>query len=269
MKLSSLSKLKPKKLIVFDLDGTLAPTKAPMDKEMSRLITRLLTEKKVAVIGGGKYGIFKYQFVSRLTCPKDPLKHLFLFPTTSTSFYRYRGGWEKVYALELSRSEKKQIRQAFVRALKEINYQSPTQVYGKVLEDRGTQMTFSAIGQDVVKILGRVKGVRLKEEWKAKYTPLKMKIARQAAKYLPQFAVHAAGYTSIDVTKKGIDKAYGLRQIEKHLKIKIKDMLFVGDAIFKGGNDYAVVRTGVDYMQVAGPAETKKIIRGLLSPSRT
>ncbi len=265
MRILNINNLKPKTLIVFDLDGTIAPTKAPMDKEMSRLITRLLMKKKVAVIGGGKYGIFKYQFIRRLSCPKDLLKHLFLFPTTSTSFYRYRGGWKKVYALELSKAEKEQIRQAFRRVLKEINYRPPTEVYGKVLEDRGTQITFSAIGQDVVKILGRIKGVRLKTEWKAKYTPLKMKIARQVIKYLPQFAVHAAGYTSIDVTKKGIDKAYGLKQIEKHLYIKIKDMLFIGDAIFPGGNDYAVVKTGVDYIKVRGPKDAKKIIRHLLA----
>ena len=92
-----------------------------------------------------------------------------------------------------------------------------------------------------------------------------MKIAKLMAKYLPNFEVRAAGHTSMDVTKKGIDKAYGLKQIEKHLHVKIRDMLFIGDAIFPGGNDYAVVKTGVDYIPVKDPQETKKIIRSILS----
>ena len=50
----------------------------------------------------------------------------------------------------------------------------------------------------------------------------------------------------------------------KYLHIEIKKMLFIGDAIFPGGNDYAIVKTGVDYIPVDGPAQTKKIIRGIL-----
>ena len=91
-----------------------------------------------------------------------------------------------------------------------------------------------------------------------------MKIHKAVARRLPNLEVHAAGFTSIDVTKKGIDKAYGLRQIEKHLGVKIKDMVFIGDAIFPGGNDYAVVKTKVDYIPVKGPEETKKIIRHII-----
>lgn len=263
MKITNSSKIKSKDLIVFDLDGTLAPTKSPMDKEMSKLLGQLLSVKKVAVIGGGKYGIFKTQFLQQLKCSKSLFKNLFLFPTTATSFYKYYNGWQKVYALELSQLEKAKIKQAFSQVFREIGYQPPKKLYGKVIEDRGTQVTFSALGQDVVEVLGK-RGIYLKEKWTRDNTDTKMKIARLLAKKLPNLEVRAAGYTSIDVTKKGIDKSYGLRQIEKYLHVKIKNMLFVGDAIFPGGNDYAVVKTGVDYMQVSGPEQAKKIIRYLI-----
>lgn len=256
--------LRRKKLIVFDLDGTLAPTKAAMDAGMGRLLGRLLAAKKVAVIGGGKYGLFRTQLLATLKCPKDLLKNIFLFPTTSTSFYRYQKGWKNVYALKLSKRERDKIKKAFQDVFKEIRYVQPEKVYGKVIEDRGTQVTFSALGQEVVTILGKKEGVRLKEKWKREHSDIKLKIAKMLAKRLPQFEVRAAGFTSVDVTRKGIDKAYGLRQIEKYLRIPIRDMLFVGDAIFPGGNDYAVVRTGVDYVKVKGPQEAKKIIRALL-----
>jgi hypothetical protein len=75
------------------------------------------------------------------------------------------------------------------------------------------------------------------------------------------------GITTIDVTHKGIDKAYGIRQMEKYLKVKIKDMLFVGDAIYPHGNDYAAVKTGIDYIKVEGPSQTKKVIKEILKKS--
>ncbi len=244
MKITNLNNIKPKQLIVFDLDGTLAPTKAAMDKEMSKLIEQLLKAKKVAVVGGGKYQLFQEQFLNELKVPKALLKNLFLFPTTATSFYTHQNGWKKVYALELSKPEKKKILEAFKRVFKEIGYKHPKKTYGKIIEDRGTQITFSAIGQDVVEMLGRKKGVALKEKWKKENTPLKLKIARLLAKYLPGLEVHSAGFTSIDITKKGIDKAYGLWQIQKY---------------------YAVVKTGVDYVPVLGPQQTKKVISAVLA----
>jgi phosphomannomutase len=264
MKITNLKKLKSKKLIVFDLDGTLAQTKSIMDGEMTKLFTDLLAAKKVAVIGGGRYQLFQHQLLNQLKrAPKDLLESLFLFPTTASAFYRYAGGWKLVYYHALSKAERTLIKKMFQQVFKELGYRHPKKTYGKLIDDRGTQVTFSALGQDVVKILGK-KGIALKEKWTHEHTPDKMRIAKLMAKYLPNLEVRAAGHTSVDVTKKGVDKGFGLRQIEKYLKVKIKDMLFVGDGIFPGGNDYAIVKTGVDYIPVKGHEDTKKIIRQLL-----
>lgn len=263
MKISNLKKLKEKDLFVFDLDGTLIQTKSPMDQEMSKLITRLLEVKKVAVIGGGKYAVFQELFLRQLKCPKEFLKKLFLFPTTSTTFYKYNHGWKNMYALRLTTSEVVKIKKAFAEVFKETGYQHPQKTYGKIIENRGTQVSFSVFGQDLVRVLGE-KGVRMKKKWLRDNLKTKMKIAKLVAKKLPDLEVRAAGFTTIDVTKKGIDKAYGIYQIQKYLKVPISRMLFIGDAMFPGGNDYAVVRTGVDYLPVKGPQETKKIIRQIL-----
>jgi HAD superfamily hydrolase (TIGR01484 family) len=235
-----------------------------MDREMCGLMEKLLQGKKAAVIGGGGYGQFKKQLLETLKIPKELLKNLFLFPATSTTFYRYNKSWKNIYAHQLSKEERKKIKETFKKVFKEIGYNHPKKTYGQIIEDRGTQVTFSALGQDVVKILGRKKGVALKDKWRDENTPLKLKIAKHMAKYLPNLEVRAAGHTSVDITKKGIDKAFGLKQIEKYLGVKIKDMLFVGDAIFPGGNDYAVTKTKVDYIPVKDSEETKKIIRKLI-----
>ncbi len=250
--------LHAKKLVVFDIDGTLTPSKAPADREMIALLLRLLDRMAVAVIGGGKYGLFQEQFVRQLPKRDGRLERLFLFPTSSTAFYRFeRGHWRCVYEHVLSSREKKRILAAFARVFKKVNYVHPKKTYGPPpIEDRDTQITFSALGQKAP--------IPLKEAWNEKNDPLRKRLAQLLQKELSGFKVRMGGLTSIDVTKKGIDKAYGIRQIEKQLHIPKKDMLFVGDAIFPGGNDYAVVRTGVDYVKVKNPEDTKKLIRFLL-----
>lgn len=263
MKITNLQKLKPKKLYVFDLDDTLAESKTPMDQEMAGLIKEFIKNHKMAVIGGGKYDIFKWQFVQKLKAPPQYLKNLYLFPTCGSAFYRYNRGWKRVYAHLLSATEKKQIRAAFDAVYKEINYKHPKKVYGEILEDRKSQMSWSPLGQDIATVLGR-QGVKLKEQWRSKHDHIRMDMSKRLTKHLPNLEVRVGGITTIDVTMKGIDKAYGVRQMEKQLKVKVKDMVYTGDAIFPGGNDYSALKTGIDYIKVKGPEDTKKIIRSIL-----
>ncbi len=263
MKITNVDKLNNKDLIVFDLDGTLARTKSAIDPEMCQLLEKLLRIKKIAVIGGGKYEIFKMQLLDELKIDDHLLKNLFIFPTTATAFYHYENGWKLVYALNLTDEETAKIKDTFNKVFAEIGYKHPEKTYGDIIENRGTQVSFSVYGQDLVAVLGE-EGIKMKEEWKEKNTPIKMKIAELVQKYLPEFEVRAAGFTTIDVTKKGIDKAYGIQKIKEHLNIDIGNMLFIGDAIFPGGNDYAVISTGIDYMDVKDPEETKKIIQSLI-----
>ena len=204
--MKSSKKLADKDLVVFDLDGTLTPSKSPLEPDMAKALRELLAHKRVAVIGGGTYRQFRRQFVSHLGCPPRLLGGLFLFPTTATTFYRYKGGWKNVYRHPLSKERKRKVRAAIGDVFKTIGYAPPEKVYGTTLEDRGSQMSYSFLGQDVVAVLG-AKGVRMKKEWTKKNTPLKLKIAGMLQKKLPDLEVHAAGFTTIDITQKGIDKA--------------------------------------------------------------
>jgi len=259
----SVKKLGDKKVIIFDLDGTLTPSKSNMESDMAHALGTLLAKKKVAVIGGGTYAQFRKQFVAELQCPKPLLENLFLFPTTATAFYRYDHGWKNVYSLVLSPEERSVIKKTFAAVLKEIHYVPPPKTYGRVIEDRKSQVTFSALGQDVVAVLGK-KGIRLKEEWKQKNTPLKIRIAKLMQERLPDLEVRTSAYTSIDITKKGIDKAYGVRKIEKMLKTPLQKMVFIGDGLYPGGNDAAAKKTGIKCIAVRGPEDALRVISQIL-----
>jgi hypothetical protein len=259
-----MTKLKNKKIIIFDLDGTLTESKSNLDYEMSKLLCELLNYKKVAIIGGGKYEQFKNQFLKYFKCDAKKLKNLFLFPTNATTFYKFKNDkWHKIYEFELKRYDVQKIFDAFNETFKKFNYKHPSKTYGSLIENRGTQITFSALGQEVVSRLGN-QGLKLKEEWLKKNKKLREKMAKYLKKILPEFEVRIGGLTSIDITKKGVDKAFGVQQISKNLKTPIKNMVFVGDALFPRGNDYSAKKTGILCVQVKSPEETKKLIKEII-----
>ncbi len=242
--------IRGKKLIVFDLDGTLTESKSPMDAEMANLLAKLLDSVMIAIVSGGAFEQFERQLPA-FHVSNAQLQRLFFFPTTGTRFYRYADGWRQVYADEMTPAERATIREAFAKVFVEIGYTHPATLYGEVVEDRGTQVTFSALGQQAP--------LELKKQWKATQDR-RPEIAAALAKYLPEFEIKIPGVTSIDVTRKGIDKAYGIRKIEEMLHVRVPEMVFVGDALYEGGNDNAVLKTGIDAVAVTGPSDTKALL---------
>lgn len=244
-----------KKLIMFDLDGTLTKSKSPIDADMAHLLVALLKHKKVAVISGGGYPQFQVQFLANLPGSTENFSNLYLMPTSGTRLYVWKGNWIEQYAESLLPKEKERIMAALNAALVATQFEKPHKQYGPLIEDRGSQITFSGLGQSAP--------AELKYAW----DPTRSKRERIAAilqERIPEFDIRIGGATSVDITRRGINKAYGIRRLEQFLKIGPEDILFVGDALFYGGNDYPARATGVDCIQVSGPDETKKVIETIL-----
>ncbi len=243
-----------KKLIVYDLDGTLAESKSSLDKEMSALLHDLLGIVKVAVISGGGWPQFEKQLLSNL--PKDErLKNLSLLPTCGTKFYKYDGDWEKIYSEDFTADESKKIKTAFKKALEEAGFKVK-KIWGEIIEDRGSQITYSALGQQAP--------LEEKKKWDPDFAKRK-KIKSILDPLIPGFSVRLGGATSIDVTKPGIDKAYGIGKLRDILGISIKEMIFIGDALFPGGNDYPAEEAGVVAIAVKDPNETKRVTETIIA----
>jgi hypothetical protein len=243
-----------KKLIVFDLDGTLAESKSALDAEMAALLGGLLAVAKVAVISGGDWPQFNKQLVSNL--PKGQrMENLLLLPTCGTKFFQFEdGGWKKLYAEDFTAAEKEKIIASMNQALEVAGFK-PQQTWGEIIEDRGSQITFSALGQQAP--------LAEKEKWDPDFAKRK-KIAAILDTYIPEFSVRLGGTTSIDVTKPGIDKAYGIRKLRDVLGIALNEMIFIGDAIFPGGNDYPPKEIGVDSICVRDTHETKRAVEAII-----
>ncbi len=248
-------KLSGKKVVILDLDGTLAKSKQPLDREMAPLLAALTKKTVVAVIGGGKIALFRRQVLAPLRPFRPDLRDLRLFPTNGAALYRWNGSWKKVYESELSKADAARIKSAVKTALTEIHFKHPRRRYGPLVEDRGAQITFSALGQRAP-LLAKMK-------WNRK-SDIRPVLAKELKKLLPGFNVQEAGLTSVDVTKEGIDKGYAIRRLMQYLHLKRSEALFVGDAISPGGNDYPAKKTGIPCLKVSGPEETKQMIKRLL-----
>jgi phosphomannomutase len=245
-----------KKLIVFDLDGTLAESKSSLDAEMSILLHDLLGVVKVAVISGGGWPQFEKQVLAHL--PHDEtLASLSLLPTCGTKFFRYSGEWTKIYSEDFTADEKTNIITSFKKAADTAGF-TVAKVWGETIEDRGSQITYSALGQQAP--------LAEKDKWDPHYAKRK-KIKAILDSLLPEFSVRMGGATSIDVTKPGIDKAYGVRKLRDILGISMKEMIFIGDALFSGGNDYPAEEAGVISIPVRGPEDTKRVIAAIIACS--
>lgn len=239
-----------KKLIAFDLDGTLTESKTDIDSEMVDLLTQLQKIKKVAVIGGASFKQFQKQFLNY----HKFYDNLYIMPTSGASLYKYENGqWQAMYQVLLTPDEKQQIYEAFEKVFKEINYEHPAKTYGQIIEDRECEIVFSTLGQEAPL-----------EERKNLKSDRRPEIVAAIKKYLAQFKVSLSGINSIDVTRLGIDKGFAIEQLETILQITKEEITFVGDAIYEGRNDFAVVRTGVELVKVSGPVDTKRFVKSFL-----
>ena len=246
-------------MIVFDLDDTLTLTKSVVSPEVAELLVKLLALRPVCIISGSRFEQFELQILSSLKASPQLLYNLHLMPTCGTRYYRYKSdGWHQLYSEDLSEDERASAKRVLTEAALELNYWEP-RIWGERIEDRGSQVTFSALGQVAP------------PELKAKWDPVgakKLKMRAYVAERLPGLEVRSGGTTSIDITKKGVDKAFGLRKLIEATGLQPEQLLFVGDSFAEHGNDYPAVKVGVRCIAVANHLETAELIEYMLDSFR-
>lgn len=247
-------------LVAFDLDDTLAPSKSPAPERILAALARLLERTSVAVISGGNFEQFEMQLVSRLdeyaNLSEEMLERLHLLPTCGTRYERREHGrWATVYQEKLTEDERDRTLKALREEAERLGFWE-SETWGDVLEDRGSQVTFSALGQ------------RAPVPEKAQWDPTgdkKNELRAAVAARLPDLEVRSGGSTSVDITRRGIDKAYGMRKLETLTGISLDDMLFIGDRLDPEGNDYPVKAMGVTCHAVDGWEDTAAYLEQLLA----
>ncbi len=244
------------RLVAFDLDDTLAPSKSAIDPRMGALLVALAERVEVAIISGGQLGQFTTQVVDRLPqTSADVLARFHLLPTCGTQYYRLtETGITTVYALALSADEKARALSAVEEEARRLGlWESET--WGEILEDRGSQITFSARGQRAP-----LSAKLALDPTGAKKSALRAAVADR----IPDLEVRSGGSTSVDITHQGIDKAYGMQRLAEQTGIPLDEMLFVGDRLDPDGNDYPVLALGVASQSVESWEATAEFLEELV-----
>lgn len=242
------------KAVVFDLDDTLAASKSTMDPAMSDALARLLERVDVCIISGGRFEQFEAQALNGFSASEDALGRLHLMPTCGTRYYRWNGGWELQYAEDLTDDEKRRSMAALEEGARELGLWHPG-AWGDIIEDRGSQITFSALGQQAPvaeKVAWDPDGAKKRALWE------------YVAPRLPDLEVRGGGSTSIDITRKGIDKAYGIGKLTASIDADLDELVFIGDRLDETGNDYPVYALGVTSVPVHDWTHTLAAVTALI-----
>ena len=246
------------RLVAFDLDDTLAPSKSALPSAMAEQLRALLDVVPVCVISGGEFGQFRAQLLENLDATSEQLSKLHLMPTCGTRYYRWNAdhsSWDQVYANDLSQDE----RERAIKSLRQRAHEQgvwEAQPWGEIIEDRGSQITFSALGQQAP--------LEAKRAWDPTGDK-KRKLRDAVALDVPDLEVRAGGSTSVDITRRGIDKAYGMVKLVEMTGIAPQDMLFIGDRLDEAGNDYPVKAAGYPTRPVSGWEECVDVIAQIVS----
>jgi phosphomannomutase len=248
-----------KKLVAFDVDNTLSLSRTKIDTQMVDLLKKLLEKKQVAIITGGAFADITKQILKPLNLQPNLAQNLILLPTNGGGLWLFdqiNQEWREVSVHKLTAEQKEKI----TEAIREVDQADPelrdNKSFGQEIQDRESEITYSALGDHAP--------VKLKHDWDPDFKK-RLILQQKLEEKLPEFEVKIGGTTSIDITPKGMDKAYGIKVLLDHFGLQKSDILFIGDAIYPDGNDYPVAQFGVDTIKVENPEDTKKVIRDQLA----
>ena len=241
------------KAAIFDLDDTLAESFQAPTSEMVERLRNLLDRIPVAIMTAASFQRMETQFLRELTTSAH-ISRLIIFSNVASECYLWKEGWQQEYDVSFSTKEHSEIKKAIEESVAEVQLAEHPKYRSLILERDG-KIAYAAIGLDAT------------QEEKKAWDPDRRKrteLAEAIRRRIPHAEISIGGTTTVDITPKGIDKAYGVEWLGKHLGVKPREMLYVGDALFEGGNDAVVITTGVITRAVSGPAETLQVIDELL-----
>jgi HAD superfamily hydrolase (TIGR01484 family) len=224
---------------------------------MGELVKGIAKQKIVVVTSGGSFKQFKAQFLPPFLNDDSMMlliHNLILLPTSGSQRYEYNKE-KKDWQLTDKEALPDYVKEKAKKLLKEIIasglYEIPGNSKGEIVEDRDTQITFSGCGQ-----LASIEDKRAWDPDKKK----REKIVSVLTPELPEASLLINAYSSIDILPKGFNKAVGLTRLLEKLRLQKHDLIFIGDGLFSGGNDYSVYEAGFETIPVKGPKETALIL---------
>ena len=251
---SDIANMTDIKALIFDMDDTLADSFTPPSAEILDKVLELSRRLPVAIMSGAAFERMERDILKRV--PKEPVDaQFYVFSDNAAQCHIWRKHrWQEAYTFPLSPQERTAIKQALESTIKESGVFAHTPHAPRIL-DRETSVAFTALPHGA------------SQDEKRAWDPTgekRQKLIMVLRTKLPDYEVLIGGKTTIDVTRLGITKAYGVEWFAKDLGLETADCLFIGDGFYAGGNDAAVIPTGIQTREISSPQETEEVIDGLL-----
>ena len=251
-----------KKILAFDSDDTIVVSKMAATERMAALLAEAMRYYDICIISGTGFDETIYPNTVRQIEQIDgvDLSRLHIMPTCGTRYYRHHDGeWKLQYQEDLTEEQKQRIFAAIETSAKQLDMWVANPA-GEIIEDRLSQVTYSALGQQAT--------AADKYAWAEANVEKRRQLNEAVKALLPEFEVRTAGTTSLDITKPGVDKAYGMQKLLEATGCTKEEVLFFGDKLEEGGNDFPVKHMGVDCIAVNRWEDTAYALEGIIAVSK-
>ncbi|RJQ35627.1 HAD-IIB family hydrolase [Candidatus Parcubacteria bacterium] len=239
--------------VLFDLDDTLAESFQPPTQEMIERLHRLLEKVPVAILSAAGLPRIQHDFLEHLA-DSPSIDRFFVFSNSASECFQYKDGvWQLQYHTAFTPEERTHIKATIETCAAEVGYRHPE--YEPQMWDRESQIAYAMINSHAPQTI--------KKSWDPDQAKRKQ-IKACLDKVLTDCQVLIGGNVTIDITKKGVDKSHGVKWLSEKLGIEPGEMLYIGDALYPGGNDSVVIPTGIQTRETSGPEETMTIVDEIL-----
>jgi len=250
-----IERMTPPSAVLFDLDDTLAPPHTPITPSMTEKLDRLLGLRPVAIVSAAPFERIERDVLSKLSMHQT-VGGIYVFSENGGQCrVKEPGGWRVMYSESLSPNERSELRTTVEQTLAHTRVLDGLPIYGERIINREAGVTLSTLG------MGAPQDVR--KTWDPDGEKRELLRMALAAK-LPNWNVYIGGLTSIDISRKNVSKARAVEWLVNKLRHPPATMLYIGDALYEGGNDRVVIPTGIQTRQVSGADETEQIIDEIL-----
>ena len=205
------------KKLIFDVDGTLTPSRQTIDPEFSPLLWELTKSENVYLVTGSDRKKTLEQVTSEIynSCKR-------VYNCSGSDVYEgdknvYRSDWELPKDVEIHLND-------------ELSFSKFPIRNGNHIEKRPGGVNFSILGRDPDPFKGRDEYIK----WDKIHTE-RLYLARRLRYSFPYLTVALGGQTGIDIGPEGSDKSQILRDFRLG-----EEIYFFGDRMEKGGNDYSL-----------------------------
>ena len=240
-------------IFAADVDDTVCPSTRPVEPELARQLVRIQAlGYSLIFISGSTVPQIEEQLGRRLG-----VEHILLGATGTHAVAHDGQQGRELYREELPADLRHKVLNAY-RDLVQRHGIQPATSEADQLQDRGTQLTLSAIGRHAPEAAKRSfdpDGSR-RRAW----------ISELKAVLGDSVDLHVGGTTSIDATAPGVDKAWGLKRYLASSGRAGETIIYFGDQLSPGGNDYPV-RPLAHCVQVEGTRQSLQYLEKIQDPA--